>query len=48
MCARSVSREFRDKIAVSLSMFCVLQCIFMPFLVTLLPFLDFWWLSDEM
>ncbi len=47
MCARSVSREFRDKIAVSLSMFCVLQCIFMPFLVTLLPFLDFWWLSDE-
>jgi len=47
MCASSVSREFRDKIAVFLSMLCVLQCLFMPFVVTLLPFLDFWWLSDE-
>jgi len=47
MCASSVSREFKDKIAVILSMICVLQCLFMPFLITMLPFLDFWWLSDE-
>jgi len=41
------TREIRDKIAVTLSMLCILQCIFLPFVVTLLPFLDFWWLSDH-
>jgi len=47
MCANPVSRELRDKVAVTLSMLCVLQCLFVPILVTMIPLLDFWWLSDE-
>lgn len=42
-----LSRETKDKIAVTLSMLCILQCLFLPFLVTMIPFLDFWWLSDH-
>jgi len=41
-----LSRETKDKIAVTLSMLCILQCLFLPILVTMIPFLDFWWLSD--
>ena len=47
MSLKPISREIRDKIAVTLSMLCILQCLFLPLLVTLLPFLDFWWLSDQ-
>ena len=37
----------RDKIAVALSMLCILQCVFLPVVVTMIPFLDIWWLSDH-
>jgi len=44
---RRFSSEMRDKIAVTLSMLCVLQCLFLPIVVTLIPILDMWWLSDH-
>ncbi len=47
MCANKSSRQLRDKLAVILSMFCILQCLFMPVLITMLPLLDIWWLSDD-
>jgi len=47
MCADNIPRQLRDKIAVTLSMLCILQCLFMPVLITMMPLLDFWWLSDE-
>jgi hypothetical protein len=43
---KRITRELRDKIAVALSMFCVLQCLFLPFLISFLPLMDIWWLSD--
>ena len=42
-----ISRQLRDKIAIALSMLCVLQCLFLPFVVMALPFMDIWWLSDH-
>ncbi len=42
-----ISRELRDKIAITLSMFCILQCLFLPLLLTILPLLDVWWLADK-
>ena len=42
-----ITRQLRDKIAIALSMLCVLQCLFLPFVVMALPFLDIWWLSDH-
>ncbi len=42
-----LTRETKDKIAVTLSMLCILQCLFLPILVTMIPFLDIWWLSDH-
>lgn len=47
MTLKRFSRELRDKIAVTLSMLCVLQCLFLPLVVMLLPVLDLWWLSDS-
>ena len=44
---KNISRQLRDKIAIALSMLCVLQCLFLPFVIMALPFLDIWWLSDE-
>ncbi len=41
-----IAGKFRDRLAIFLSALCVLQCLFLPFVVTLLPFLDMWWLSD--
>lgn len=42
-----LNNENRDKVAVILSMLCVLQCLFLPVVVTLIPILDLWWLSDH-
>ena len=42
-----LNRDMRDKIAVTLSMLCVLQCLFLPILISMIPLLDLWWLSDE-
>ena len=47
MLFKYISRQMRDKLAVTLSMICVLQCLFLPFIVMAIPFLDFWWLSDH-
>ncbi|MFT5521975.1 MAG: hypothetical protein ACI9IA_002581 [Enterobacterales bacterium] len=43
---KRLTRQLRDKIAMALSMFCVLQCLFLPFLISFLPLMDIWWLSD--
>ena len=43
---KRITRELRDKIAVALSMFCVLQCLFLPIIISFLPLMDIWWLSD--
>ena len=42
-----ISGKLRDKLAIVLSAVCVLQCLLLPFVVTLIPFLDLWWLSDH-
>lgn len=47
MSLKLASSEFRDKIAVTLSMLCILQCLFLPIVVTLLPLMNIWWLSDH-
>lgn len=39
--------KFRDQLAIFLSALCVIQCLLLPFVVTLIPFLDIWWLSDH-
>jgi hypothetical protein len=44
---KRLTRELRDKIAVALSMFCVLQCLFLPVVISFLPLMDIWWLSDS-
>lgn len=44
---KNISKQLRDKIAITISMLCVLQCLFLPFIVIALPFLDIWWLSDH-
>jgi len=44
---KPVTTGIRDKVAITLSMLCVLQCLFLPFVVTLLPLLDIWWLQDH-
>ena len=41
-----IAGKFRDRLAIFLAALCVVQCLFLPFVVTLLPFLDMWWLSD--
>ena len=41
-----IAGKFRDRLAIVISALCVLQCLFLPFVVTFLPFLDMWWLSD--
>jgi len=43
----SITRDKRDKIAVFLSMLCILQCLFLPILISLIPLLNIWWLNDE-
>ena len=42
-----IARRFRDKLAIFLSALCVFQCLLLPLVVTLLPILDLWWLSDS-
>jgi len=44
---KRLTRALRDKIAIALSMFCVLQCLFLPFVISFLPLMDIWWLSDS-
>ena len=41
-----IAGKFRDRLAIFLSALCVVQCLFLPVIVTFLPFLDMWWLSD--
>ena len=41
-----IAGKFRDRLAIFLSTLCVVQCLFLPIIVTFLPFLDMWWLSD--
>jgi len=43
----SITRDKRDKIAVLLSMLCILQCLFLPIVISLIPLLNIWWLNDE-
>ena len=43
----TTTTDFRDKIAITLSMLCVLQCLFLPFVISFLPLMDIWWLSDS-
>ena len=47
MMLKRISTELRDKIAVTLSMLCILQCLFLPLLVAMVPLLNIWWLSDH-
>jgi hypothetical protein len=42
-----IAEKFRDRLAIFLSALCVVQCLFLPVVVTFLPFLDIWWLSDH-
>lgn len=42
-----IATRLRDKLAIFLSALCVAQCLMLPFVVTILPFLDIWWLSDS-
>jgi len=42
-----ITRDKRDKIAVLLSMLCILQCLFLPIAISLIPLLNIWWLNDE-
>lgn len=42
----TMAARFRDKLAIFLSAVCVFQCLLLPLVVTLLPVLDIWWLSD--
>ena len=41
-----IAGKFRDRLAIFISALCVIQCLFLPVVVTFLPFLDMWWLSD--
>lgn len=41
-----IAGKFRDRLAIFISALCVMQCLFLPVVVTFLPFLDMWWLSD--
>ena len=43
----NLTTGIKDKIAITLSMICVLQCLFLPLLITALPLLDIWWLADS-
>ena len=45
--AELIAAKLRDRLAIFLSALCVVQCLFLPFVVTFLPFLDLWWLSDH-
>ena len=44
---KQTNGKLRDQLAIILSAVCVLQCLLLPFVVTLIPFLDIWWLSDH-
>ena len=45
--AALIPEKFRDRLAIFLSALCVVQCLMLPIIVTSLPFLDIWWLSDH-
>ena len=42
-----IAAKFRDRLAIFLSALCVVQCLFLPVVVSVLPILDLWWLSDH-
>jgi len=42
-----IASKIRDKLAITLSMICVVQCLALPVIISMMPLLDIWWLSDS-
>lgn len=42
-----LTQKIKDRLAILLSALCVVQCLMLPAMVTVVPVLDIWWLSDS-